>query len=121
MKDIQSKEDLLFLMNQFYNKLVIDPVVGYIFTDVAKIDLEKHLPVLADFWEQALFHRGSYKNNVLQIHHDLHLKSALKKEHFDVWLNHFNQSVDKNFMGENAEKIKTKALSIATVMQMKVL
>lgn len=121
MKDIQTREDLLYLMNQFYNKLLVDPIVGYIFTEVAKINLEKHLPVLADFWEQALFHRGSYKNNVLQIHHNLHLKSTLNKKHFEVWLNHFYNSIDENFIGKNAEKIKTKALSIATVMQLKVL
>ncbi len=121
MKDIHTREDLLFLMCKFYHKLLIDPTVGYIFTEVAQIDLEKHLPTLADFWEQALFHRGGYKNNVLQIHHDLHLKSALNKTHFGVWLQHFNASVDENFEGLNAEKIKTKAMSIATVMQLKVL
>lgn len=121
MKDIATRDDLLFLMNQFYNKLLVDPTVGYIFTEVAQINLEKHLPTLADFWEQALFHRGGYKNNVLQVHHDLHLKSALNKTHFEVWLGHFEASVNENFEGEYAQKIKTKALSIATVMQLKVL
>jgi len=35
-------------------------------------------------------------------------------------LNHFNAPIDENFAGYNAEKIKTQALSIATVMQIKI-
>ena len=52
--------------------------------------------------------------------------NLLKKEEenplelFQIWLNHFNNSVDENFKGEKAERIKTQALSIATVMQIKI-
>ena len=71
MRDIENREDLLFLMHAFYSRMLEDPEVGYIFTDVAKIKLEHHLPLLADFWNNALFHTGGYKNNVVQIHKDL--------------------------------------------------
>lgn len=121
MRDISTRADLLFLMEQFYQKLLNDKTIGYIFTDVAHINLEKHLPILADFWEQTLFYRGGYKNNVLQIHQDLHQKESLTKAHFDTWLMHFNATVNENFEGECAEKIKVRALSIATVMQLKML
>ena len=119
MQDIQNRKDLELLMSQFYNELLRDDSVNYIFTDVAKIDLESHLPHIVDFWEQTLFHSGGYKNNVLQIHTDLNQKVKLSKNHFDSWLHHFNETVDLNFKGENSDKMKTRALSIATVMQIK--
>jgi hemoglobin len=47
-------------------------------------------------------------------------KEYLSPELFSIWLNHFYNSVDENFKGEKAERIKTQALSIATVMQIKI-
>jgi hemoglobin len=35
-------------------------------------------------------------------------------------LRHFDTSVDDLFVGNNAEKIKTNALNIATVLQIKI-
>ena len=120
MNDINNREDLLLLMRKFYNKLLTDDSISYIFTEVAKIDLEAHLPHLADFWEQTLLHTGSYKKNVLQLHLDLDAKESLTSEHFNTWLQYFDQTVTENFTGENAELIKTRALSIATIMQIKI-
>lgn len=121
MKDLKTRQDIHFLMQQFYGKLLQDDRIGFIFTDVAKIQLEAHLETLTNFWEQILFYRGSYKNNVMQIHQSINANFAFQKEHFDIWLNHFNETVDENFVGENSEICKTKALSIATVMQIKLL
>ncbi len=119
MTDINTKKHIEYLMRAFYNKALQDPTIGVFFTEVAKIDLETHLPHICAFWEQTLFYKGSYKKNVLQIHSDLHHKAALQKIHFDKWLMLFNETVDENFVGINADKIKTRALSIATVMQVK--
>ncbi|HLF50807.1 group III truncated hemoglobin [Flavobacterium sp.] len=119
MKDLSTRNDLEVLMNSFYQKLLQDASINYIFTEIAQINLEKHLPILVDFWQQTLFNIGGYKNNVLQIHLDLNAKISFSEEHFETWLNHFNQTVNELFIGENAEKIKTRALSIATVMKIK--
>lgn len=120
MKDIETREDIALLMREFYNRLLTDPAISYIFTDVAKINLEAHLPHLTDFWELSVLHTGTYKKNVMQMHLDLNNKERLTNTHFDVWLRHFNQSVDDLFSGSNAEKIKTRALSIATIMKIKI-
>ncbi len=120
MNDITTRADLLHLMRQFYTKLLSDDTISYIFTDIAKIDLEAHLPHLADFWEQTLLHQGSYRKNVMQIHLELNEKEALRPEHFQIWLEHFNKTVDEHFRGSNSELIKTRALSIATIMQLKI-
>lgn len=120
MNDIQTQDDLYLLVNEFYKKLLTDERISYIFTDVVKIKLEEHLPILVTFWSQGILGTGGYTNNLTQIHLDVNEKSYLSPELFQIWLNHFNHAVDENFKGENAEKIKTQALSIATVMQIKI-
>lgn len=120
MKDIESRADLEVFTRTFYTRLLNDDRVNYIFTDVAKIDLEEHLPKITDFWELSMFHTGPYHNNPMHVHMQLNDKEQLKSEHFDVWLGHFNATVDELFTGLNAEKIKTRALSIATIMKIKV-
>ena len=119
MRDIQNRADLEVLLHSFYKKLLQDPAINYIFTTVAQLDMEKHLPIIVNFWEQNLFHSWNYKNNVLQIHVDLNQKIKLSETHFSLWLAYFNQTVNELFSGVNAEKIMTNALSIATVMKIK--
>ena len=119
MNDIENREDLEILLSKFYSKLLSDKTISYIFTDVAKINLESHLPKIIDFWNLSLFGKGDYSNNVMKIHLDLNAEEKLNEKHFKTWLGYFYNTVDANFCGENAEIIKTKALSIATVMQIK--
>lgn len=118
-RDIENRDDLLVLMEQFYKKLLADDSINYLFTDIAKIDLEHHLPVLVDFWDGILFQSDTYKKNAMQPHLDLHRKSPLQKHHFNTWLNYFTQTVDELFGGEKAFLAKERARSIATVMQIK--
>jgi hemoglobin len=120
MKDIESREDLEIFTRAFYTRLLADDKVNYIFTDVAQIDLEEHLPKITDFWELSMFHTGPYRNNPMQVHMQLNDKEQLTSEHFDIWLGHFNATVDELFEGPNTEKIKTRAVSIATIMKIKV-
>lgn len=121
MLDIQNQDDLYLLVDEFYKKLLSDKSINYIFTDVVKIKIEEHLPILVTFWSQAILGTGGYTKNLTQIHLDIDKKEHLTKELFDIWLNHFNKTVDENFAGENSEKIKTQALSIATIMQIKII
>ena len=68
LPDIQNREDISRLVGTFYARAFEDPIIGYIFTDVARIDLDEHLPVFTDFWETVLFRAGTYKRNALQVH-----------------------------------------------------
>ncbi|GAA4038879.1 MAG: hypothetical protein C0525_06800 [Flavobacterium sp.] len=120
MNDIQNQDDLYLLVDEFYKKLLSDESISYIFTDVVKIKLEEHLPILVTFWSQAILGTGGYTNNLTQIHLDVNAKSYLSPELFKIWLNHFYNTVDENFKGQKAEQIKTQALSIGTIMQIKI-
>ena len=120
MNDIKTQEDLSLLVANFYKKLLSDNRISYIFTDIVKIKLEEHLPILVTFWSQVILGTGGYSNNLTQIHLDVDLKEHLSPELFRIWLEHFYAAVDDNFIGENSEKIKTQALSLATILKIKI-
>jgi hemoglobin len=119
MKDITTRDDLYRIVSAFYDKLLADDAINFIFTEIAQIDLEPHLWELVDFWEQMLFDQGEYRKNVMQLHLDLNQKIQLTTAHFDIWLRYFEASIAENFEGQMAENMKTRALSIATVMKIK--
>jgi hemoglobin len=118
-KDITNREDLLLLIQKFYDKLLADPTISYLFTDIAKINLGHHLPVLVDFWDSVLFQSDTYHKNAMQSHINLHQKSPLLPHHFETWLRYFNETADELFEGATAFLAKERALSIATVMKIK--
>ena len=78
------------------------------------------MPILVTFWSQVILGTGGYSNNLTQIHLDVDLKEHLSPELFRIWLEHFYAAEDENFMGENSEKIKTQALSLATILKIKI-
>src|SRR3954453_3200459 len=119
--DIESREDIFNLLKRFYEDLLKDPTISYIFTDVAKVDMQEHLPIIVDFWEMVLFDAPTYKKNAIQPHLVLNQKSKFEKHHFDTWLAYFNKTVDDLFEGDVAFAAKQKAKSIATIMQIKML
>lgn len=119
MKDIATRADIETIMGSFYEKAFTDELIGFFFTKVAALDLEKHIPKITDFWETVLFDKSSYRGNILGVHEHIHSLSAFRNEHFDRWLEIFTQTVDALYAGENAEKVKQRAESIATVMKIK--
>lgn len=119
--DILNRADLELLMKTFYGKLLADVSISYLFTDVAKINLEKHLPILVDFWESILFQSDSYQKNAMKVHMDLHKQSPLQQHHYKTWLGYFHETVNELFEGEKAELARQRATSIATVMQIKLI
>jgi len=120
-KDIETIDDIKILIDHFYRQVIPDPVIGYIFTDSIKVNWEKHLPVIYSFWENTLFYTGGYVGNPMVIHQRIHRLIHLTVEHFDRWTTLFCSSVDQHFEGEKANLAKQRALSIATVMKVKIL
>jgi len=119
MKDIKNREDINALMRSFYERAIDDKIIGYIFTDVAKLDLEHHLPIIGDFWETLLFGSGNYQKhgrNPLQVHALLNLKTPLFPKHFRRWLEIFTETIDEMFTGTRAEFAKSRAEAIANRM-----
>jgi hemoglobin len=120
MKDITARADIEKLMSTFYGTMLKDPILGTIFTDVAKINLEEHLPILCDFWESILFQNAKYRGNPMEIHIQLHEKVPLRQPHFKRWLDLFDHTVDQLYEGATSELAKQRAHSIALLMMTKI-
>ena len=110
--DIQSRADCERLVRTFYGRALEDPIIGFIFTDVAKLDLEAHVPRITSFWETVLLGAQSYRGGAFRPHAELHAKVELRRGHFAQWLHLWTLTVDELFAGERAELAKAHALRV---------
>ncbi|MEZ5190915.1 MAG: group III truncated hemoglobin [Schumannella sp.] len=120
MDDIADRADIEALVDAFYTSAFADPLIGHIFTDVARMDLAHHLPIMCDFWETVLFAAGLYHRNALQVHFVLNARYPLTAEHFDRWLSLWIATVDARHAGAVAERAKLQATRIAGSMQRRI-
>ncbi|MCX6352282.1 MAG: group III truncated hemoglobin [Bacteroidetes bacterium] len=118
--DIKSEEDIKTLVDKFYAKVMADATIGFIFTDVAAINLPTHMPVMYAFWSSVLLGTNNYSGNPMTKHILLNQKVKLEKEHFQKWIALWEETVTENFSGEIAELAITKARNIAGLMQYKI-
>lgn len=109
-KDIETRADIEFLLNEFYAVALSDAEIGHHFVE---LDLVSHLPVITDFWEKLLFGTPVYFGNPLEVHKKINIKSTLLQAHFDRWVKLFCEKVDLAFAGERAEFAKERARQIA--------
>ena len=118
--DISNRKDIKLIITKFYDKLLVDKKMMPFFEKImAENQLEHHLEIITDFWNDIIFDTITYNNNVMQKHLDKHVFVKFTKEHFTVWVSYFFTTIDSFFEGDNAIKMKTRAQSIATVMQLK--
>ena len=118
--DIENRQDVEQLIDTFYDKVRRDDVIGFIFNDVAKVNWEKHLPVMYDFWESVIFLTNKYVGNPMGVHIQLNERVKFTREHFHRWVQLFTGTVDALFEGKKADITKEKAFSIATIMETKI-
>lgn len=112
-RDIEDRADCERLVRAFYGRALHDPVIGFIFVDVARLDLEEHVPVIASFWETILLGARSYGGGAFAPHATLHRQVELRAGHFERWLALWLATVDELFAGERAELAKAHAERVA--------
>lgn len=115
MRDIACRADLDELLRAFYGQALADPVLRPVFVDEMHLDLDVHLPVIADFWEQVLFRTGSYSGATMDVHRRVHERIPLSATHFDRWLELWQRTVDELHAGPVAELAKARAGRMASV------
>lgn len=111
--DIEGREDCERLVRAFYTQALTDPVIGFIFTDVARLDLEAHIPRITAFWETILLGAQSYGGGAFAPHMHIHLQVPLRRGHFERWLWLWGTTVDDLFAGPRAERAKAHATRVA--------
>jgi len=118
-KQIENRVDVSFLVHQFYAKIRADREIGFYFNEMIS-DWDAHLEKLTDFWETNLFGVRKYKGNPHAVHNevDAHFDEKITPNEFGIWLNHWFQTIDEHFEGENAETLKRRARKMSTFLYM---
>ena len=112
MKDLETRSEIENMVNIFYDKIAKDNLLSPFFQN---LNFEKHLPKMVDFWAFVLLDEVGYATNVTE----KHLQMALKKEHFAQWLKLFNETINQNWVGENANLAKERAYLIGWTIESK--
>jgi hemoglobin len=115
--DIEDRADCERLVRTFYARALVDPIIGWIFVEVAKLDLEAHVPQITSFWETILLGARSYTGGAFAPHAALNARVKLRTGHFERWLALWHDTIDELFVGERAELAKTHAVRVAQAFQ----
>lgn len=113
--EIKNLEDIKSLVDTFYGKVRVDPMLGPIFNDKIGDHWAMHLEKMYAFWQTILFHERAYQGSPFHPHISL----PIEKEHFDQWLVLFQQTIDENFEGAIGEMALDRAHKIAEMFQYK--
>lgn len=119
-RDIENREDVVLLVDSFYQKVLESPLIAIFFKEVVPISLVHHMPIMYDFWESLIFDLAKYRGNPMTKHMVMDEIKSLEEVHFQEWLGLWTQTVDELYLGEYAEKAKDKGQSIASLMQYKI-
>jgi hemoglobin len=104
-KDIQNIQDIKLFVNEFYNLVQQDELLSPIFISRNQGIWGPHLEQMYLFWNTALFGEKGYVGNPFSKHITLNINA----DHFNRWLNLFNQTIDTYFKGEIANNAKWRA------------
>jgi hemoglobin len=119
MRDIERREDIEYLVDQFYRKVLKDKLIQHFFIDIVKLDWEIHIPTMYNFWESVLLGNAVYRGNAMEKHIKLHQKQGLDSVHFERWLSLWRETIESNFQGPTASKAIEKARQIGMLIQHK--
>lgn len=111
-RDIKDKKDIELMIRSFYASLLTNESISPVFENT---DFEKHMPHMISFWSFILLDEAGYTTNVF----DKHVHLPIQKEHFAIWLEHFEKVVNSLFEGEKADLAKQRAQTIAYTFEKK--
>tara|TARA_R110001606_G_scaffold83958_4_gene191311 strand:- start:34516 stop:34956 length:441 start_codon:yes stop_codon:yes gene_type:complete len=96
----------------FYARLLADPLLAPVFVDVARIDLDQHLPVIAAYWKKMLLGEPGYRRHMMARHRAVHQRQPLTGLHHERWLGHFTATLDAHFQGPLTDRARRLAARI---------
>jgi hemoglobin len=108
--DITNLEDIILFVDEFYNRVKEDDLIGPVFNSVIK-DWNPHLEKMYKFWNAALFGVPGFKGNPFARHAPLPISGP----HFERWMELFTHIIDEHFEGKMADEVKNRAALMATM------
>lgn len=111
--DLDCPENIRQHVDNFYEKVLKDDVLAHIFLDIAEIDIQEHLGIIAKYWEKLLLANPEYNRHTMNIHRDIHQQFPFTDKEFDRWLTLFVTTLDAHFEGPCTDRARKLAQSIA--------
>lgn len=115
-KEIQSLDDIRFMVDNFYTRVRADELLGPVFDGIIQDRWPAHLDKMYRFWQTVLLEERTYMGNPFAPH----ALMPVGKEHFGRWVALFNENMDEYFTGEIAEEAKWRAIKMAEMFQIKI-
>jgi len=115
--DIKNEHDIKVFLDAFYEKVKLDKKIAFIFTDIANLDWDDHMPKIYGFWEAILLGKPGFNGDVMGAHIRLNKKVKLKTEHFDRWIKLFNETINEMFEGNVANEAINRANIIRNTIE----
>lgn len=103
------------MVRRFYGDVEVDPLLGPLFNDVAKVVWPEHLLKLTAFWCRALIDQPGYAGNPFQAHKLVHQQQSFLPDHFVRWLTLFERTLDEGWAGPNTDRARMLAGNVARV------
>lgn len=116
MKDIQTPQDVIQMVDSFYAKVQQDDFIGPIFNERIQDRWPVHLEKMYGFWQTVLLEVRAYSGSPFPPHATL----PINKEHFDRWMQLFTENIDAQFAGPTADEAKWRAEKMAEMFNYKI-
>lgn len=114
--DIETLDDVMLLVNDFYGKVRQDSLLAGIFNNVIRDRWPEHLEKMYRFWQTVLLSEYTYKGTPFPPHAQLPVNQA----HFERWLQLFEGTVNVHFSGKRAERAKWQGHQMAKMFLSKI-
>lgn len=115
LHDIETPEDIRLLVDTFYTRVQMNPVLGPIFHQVIQNRWPEHLEKMYSFWETLLLGAHSYTGSPFPPHAVL----PLTEQHFENWLYLFRSTLADLFAGPKTQEASWRAGKMAEVFSAK--
>ena len=115
-QDIFNIEDIILLVNRFYENIKSDDLLGPIFNERIKDRWPEHLEKMYRFWQTVLLSEHTYYGSPFPPHAQL----PVGHEHFLKWMTLFTRTVDELFNGAKATEAKWRAAKMAELFEIKI-
>ena len=116
MIDIINLDDVKLVVDCFYDKVRNDEQLKDVFNNVIQDRWSQHLEKMYRFWQTVLLDEHTYYGSPFLPH----AKLPVGIEHFNQWLNLFYETVDENFEGAKAERMKWQGQRMAEMFHSKI-
>ena len=104
--DLDRPEHIDRMVRLFYERVLVDPLLAPVFLEVARIDLDSHLPLIAAYWKKLLLNEPGYNRHMMAKHRAIHDQEPLTGAHHERWLTLFHANLDAHFDGPQTDRAR---------------